>query len=255
MHDVRMTCKNCVFAQMENSVQSGCSFNRLDKIGVKGRNEEGFFYFDRICNTSRPKEWLENLPSGRTAKYAAMEEVKPKVGVVINFNENLDDLKITFQSMKDQIWATFKYVIVVNNKVEYNEEINDLFNRYFGVETSCHLIQLLVNSSHQEILDHGFRFAKNGYIVLVRAGYKFRINFLDIIHSRINLKMKRLLVAYSEDKEKILVSTPLWKFLNGNRSKMLESGEVDSRNFYGKLTDVKTEDEDSIASWEELFGE
>jgi hypothetical protein len=67
--------------------------------------------------------------------------------------------------------------------------------------------------------------------------------------------MKRLLVASDENKERLLVSTPLWKLLNGNRPKILDNGEVDSRDFYGKLADLKTEDEDSIVNWGELFGE
>lgn len=254
MYDVQMNCRGCVFANVDGGQQTGCHFKRLEKLGAE-KKEDGFFHFDRVCNLSRPKEWLDSLSSGDDAHCTARKEVRPKVGVVITFNDNLEDLEATLDTAHDQISGSFKYVIVVNRKVEYNAEINDLFRKYFDINTPCYIVQLLVDADHQESLDHSFRFAKNGYIALVKAGYTFSYYFLYNIDVRINDQLKRLLVAKSDDRNKLLVSTPLWKLLNGNRPKMLEDGSVDSRDFYGKLADMPTTDPDSIVRWEDLFHE
>jgi len=251
MYDLEFSCANCYFAQMQDGQQVGCKLNRAEKLGYKLTSP--YYTLSRFCHTSRTKEWgeesekiHENDPYG-SPEIDVYEEIFPRLGLVIVFNDDMEAFKRTFESAED-----FAYTVVVNNKVEYNEEINEVLKGYNG---KSYIVQMLVDVPHLHKLDYAFKHAQKGWIVIVPAGYEFNIFFAETFAYEVNNNCKPISLSVDKDKQKMLVSTALYKYLNGNRPKMLNDGTVDQRDFFGKLSDFKQDDPNSVIPWEQLFNE
>lgn len=257
MPDINFTCKTCVFAVMDRDMQVGCELNRLSILNPNKNYDENGEYqvFNRFCNAGRPKEWLKEVPEDSNPVEAVYEEIKPRVGLVVEFNDNLEDLEVTLGSISHQILCKLRYVIVITQKVEYNEEINQLLKQFFDSGTECKIVQLLIETEYLQKLDHAFRFAKNGWLVYIKAGYRFQFNFLNEINHRVNHDLKRFSVCVDSNQEKFVVHTPLYKALGGSAPKTGQDGIIDKRNFFDRLSDMSSSDQDSIIAWKEMFNE
>lgn len=252
MFEITRSCEGCIFILKNEERQDGCALGRTEKLNTKNKFDENNEYqiLDRFCNTYRPQEWRKADMISPAAR--ALEEVLPSVGVIINFQHSLEELENTLISMKDQDGNSFKYLIILNDRVEYNQEISILCKKYVD---KWMLVQMMDEYNHENCIDDVFNHVKNGYIILIKSGYRFPKIFLETIHERINIQMKRLMVSYDTNKEKILTSASLYKFLKGNKPKITEDGTTDKRNFFERLVDIRSEDPDSIISWEMLFNE
>lgn len=252
MFEITRSCEGCIFVLKNKEKQDGCMLNRTEKLNPENKFDDKNQYqiLNRFCNTYRPQEWRKADMISPAAR--ALEEVLPAVGVIVNFKHNLGSLERTLESISNQVGNKFKYLIVVNDKVEYNQEISILCKKYID---KWMLVQMMDEYSHENCIDDVFNHVKNGYIILVKSGYEFPYTFLETIHERINVQMKRLMVSYDTNKEKILTSASLYKFLKGNKPKVTEDGTTDKRNFFERLVDIPSEDPDSIVSWEILFNE
>lgn len=258
MNLLESKCKGCVFAVLNNDgVQEGCKLNRLEKLNPTKKFDGQYQVCERYCTAYRPSEWIEeqSYPSTLSIEEMVLLEVRPRVGFVINFQYDLAELEKTLSSLAAQEYYIPRYIVIVNNKAEYNQEIDELITKYFTQKTICHIMQMLIDVDHQALLDHAFKFAKQGWICLIKAGHVFEENFLLKIHNRVNIELKRFLVAADEQKEKCIIFTPLFKFLCGNKAKMLQDGSVDNRGFYEKLKDIPNTDPESIIDWKDLFNE
>lgn len=252
MIEITRSCEGCIFIiKDDDKPQEGCSLGRTIKLNPINKFDDKNQYqiLSRFCNTYRPQEWKKMDMVSPAA--SALEEVLPVAGVIVNFEHNLGALEQTLESMFNQKGNKFKYLIVINDRVEYNEEIGIICKKYID---KWMLVQMLEEYQHKDCIDNVFNHVKNGYIILVKAGYKFPTEFLQTIHERINIDMEPLMVAYDRNKEKILTSASLYKFLKGNKPKINEDGTTDKRNFFERLADVPTEG-NSIVDWENLFNE
>lgn len=256
MPDISFSCKDCVFAISENDKQSGCKLNRLKKLCQDEKpQEDGFFSFNRFCNTFRPQMWLDNHYDGN-ADMAAQEvykEIYPRLSFIIEFDHNLDNLKSIISNIENQTIAHKKFVIVVNDKVEYNEDIFKLMQN--TLKTNIGRFNVIQSLEESIELDEGFKHAKNGWSVFLKQGQNINTNFAEIIHNRINLEMKRFLYSENKDGTKIIVQSALYKLLNGNKPTPKQDGEMDTRSFKEKLQDMQQTDSDSVIEWERLFDE
>jgi len=72
------------------------------------------------------------------------------------------------------------------------------------------------------------------------------------LHEHLNLKLQRLSVVlpYSGING-LLVQTALFKFLNGNKTKIWDEDKKDSRLFLEKIKDLN-EKEDCILEWSDI---
>ena len=261
---IKTSCKNCIFATVENSKQTGCKLKRHEKLGIDSQSPDGYFSLSRFCNTYRPKDWLKHLSLDESINLTdtVLNEVKPNVGFFIIFNGDTkgcvsEKLKPTIDCLKNQDIPP-KYVAVINNKVEYNEDIHELLISSFDEEqTYTHVVQMLYQPEILEaVIDEAFTHAKNGWAYVCNAGEDIDKNLITKIHKRINLDMKQLVVIepYEGTLNGLLFQAALFKFLNGNGVKVFQDTSVDNRRFLDKVKDYASNSgKDTFITWKDFY--
>ncbi len=263
------SCKDCVFSVKQEEKQIGCELYRSEKLGVESV-EDGNYVLERYCNTYRPEEWLSELSLEEYKKrhQVAIKEVVPRVGFLIFLDTSQDtpdnllaitNLKKTIADIKQQTLHRARYIIVVNDKTEYNQEIqNALTDNFDHDKTLHHLVKVSrIPENKNFLIDECFKHAKNGWIYVTTAGESVDIELIEKINQRVNVDMKRLsIVKPYDDFNGLLFSTPLFKLLNGNFRKGYETddGELafDDRPFLEKVEDMKDDTGETLITWEEF---
>tara|TARA_R110000824_G_scaffold205610_1_gene390523 strand:- start:1757 stop:2545 length:789 start_codon:yes stop_codon:yes gene_type:complete len=256
-------CDNCVFATVVNDEQSNCSLNKAEVLGIEEVNENGYYSLQRFCNTYRPVEWLSdlNVAESENLHTTVMGEVFPRVGVFITLDtedEDLSKLKETLNDVKNQTEGSFRYVAVITDKVEYNEGIQELFVSMFDYDaTHHHIVQInteLPTKYHQ--IDEAFTHAKNGWIYITSSNKGVPRDLLSKMHQHINIDIKPLTVVKPyDDINGMIIQAALFKFLNGNKTKVFDDGSTDNRLFLDKVADMSTTDgSGSVLEWGDFYG-
>tara|TARA_R110000850_G_scaffold37838_11_gene99322 strand:- start:185 stop:985 length:801 start_codon:yes stop_codon:yes gene_type:complete len=257
-------CKGCVFSVMNKNKQTGCQLYRSDKLGIKSQEEENYV-LKRYCNTYRPEEWISelSLKEYNNRHQVAIKEVIPRVGFFILLDTTKDaaieDLKKTIQDIKSQTIHQARYVVVITDKTEYNQDIQKVLVENFDHDKTLHHLVKVNSIPEQKIflIDECFKHAKNGWVYVTTSGESIDQELIEKINQRVNVDMKRLsIVKPYDDFNGLLFSTPLFKFLNGNRKKAyeLEDGEIyfDTRPFLEKAEAMKGDTDETLATWEEF---
>lgn len=252
--EIEFSCKGCIFAFYKEDKQTSCLLGRSQLLNPSGqlREEEGksSYLFNRFCNTFRPKSYLDKFHNDDldSAANGVMDEVIPRITYIIEFNYNLDSLKqiiddITINQTINNVGA----VIVINDKVEYNEEIMEIINdRVLKIyNKKPYLIQMINDSTSSEKFEEAFNHAKNGWTLFLPQGQSILHNFVNKIHERINYQMKRFSYSYDETSGRYITQSSLFKLLDGNKG----------RSFNEKIKEMQKTDDDSIVDWVEFFGE
>ena len=257
-------CGGCVFAIKTEDEQTGCELYRSEKLGVKDTHE-GSYVLNRYCNAYRPDEWLSDLSIEDYKKrhHIALKEVVPRIGFFILLDTNsataVSDLKKTLKDIKNQTLHRARYVTVITSKAEYNQELQYLLATEFNHDkTLHHLVKVSkIPENKMFLIDECFRHAKNGWIYTTTSGESIDQELIEKINQRVNIEMKRLsIVKPYDDFNGLLFSTPLFKYLNGNRKKGYETddGELvfDGRPFLEKVEDMKDDTGETLITWEEF---
>ena len=237
MSIIEHKCKGCVFLNKINNMPK-CSLNRLDHFDYT-LDDDNDPVLNRFCNTSRPEAWLDDLSVDESSDVVStvMKEVHPRVGFIIRFNEDLEALRSTVSDIKAQSIPA-RYVIVLNPKVEFNTEIQELLVSSFSEqETKHHIVQLLELPENESLLvDEAFRHAKNGWVYVCHSGFRIDHELLSKINHRININMKPLVVVEPVDEKEngLLFQSALFKFLNGNKLKVFSDEESVDESFLNK---------------------
>lgn len=245
-------CKGCVFAQRKMSLEGNlCQLGRLEKF-PKGKVVDGYYKFNRFCNAYRPQKWLDDLDTALHPIQVVNQEIHIKMGFTINFtnNHDLHKLKHTLDSV---FWGDDGpyYVIVVNDKPEYNGEIHQLISKKNIYNSRIHIVQIL-DQVPEYYMDEAFKFARNGYMIYLYSGDIMPYNYVEKLNSHINHDLKFLSICFSGD-GRIIFQNSLFKLLGGNKSLMKQDGTMDNRDFIAKAMDMKA-NEKCIYLWEEIFG-
>jgi hypothetical protein len=261
---VETSCEKCIFATLMDENQSGCELYRPEKLGIEG-NKNGYFVLQRFCNTYRPEEWLSELSIEEYSKrqHVALQEVIPRVGFLILLDTNkpdaIEDLKKTISDIKNQTLNKTRYVIVITDKAEYNEEIQCILVENFDYDETLHHLVKVSNVPENKMLlvDECFKHAKNGWIYTTTSGEPIDQELIEKMNQRINTEMKRLSVVKPyDDFNGLLFSTPLFKLVNGNLRKAFETEdgelEFDDRPFLEKIEDMKDDTGETLITWEEF---
>lgn len=240
MNDIDFNCSDCVFANVDQSgVQSGCELKRLEKFNAKLNIEDGRFHFTRFCNTYRPPEWAELIGVQSSQIDNIALEIQPRITYIIDFDKNIDNLKQNIAAISGKIGS----IIILNSKVEYNEEIMAIIS---SVNTkNYYIIQLLDNLTVEEKLDIAFKNAKNGWTIFLSKGDLLPKNYYDAIYSRINIELRRISFSINHLKS-FIIQSALYRFLRTKNP---------SKSFIEAIEEMVYEDTDSIPSWGELFNE
>ena len=262
---IHTKCDACVFTKLDdNKIQTGCKLDRELKLGVKETNDDGFFNLARFCNTYRPKEWLPmlSLEESGNLEYTVLQEVRPRVGFFVIMDsqdtESIDKLKKTLVDIKNQKNAIARYVVVINNKVEYNTEIQGLFGELFDhYITMHHIVQINTTFPTQHhLIDEAFTHAKNGWIYVTSSGQDVPLDLLEKMHQRMNVNMDILSVVKPyDDINGMIFQASLFKYLNGNRRKVYDDKKVDDRLFLDKVEDLaQMSAKGSVIEWGDFYG-
>ena len=136
---VNSSCKGCVFAEVDTH-QTSCKLDRAAKLGIDDKDEDGFFVLSRFCTTYRPKEWLSDLSLAESmdTEKTVLEEIYPRVGFFIVLDTTRDDaieqLRATVEDIKNQKEIAPRYIVIINDKVEYNEDAFAVVQPLFDFE-------------------------------------------------------------------------------------------------------------------------
>lgn len=252
-------CKDCIFKVInDQGVQTGCAIGRSEKLPLKEKTEDGYFVLGRFCNTHRPSEWLESLSfeEAERSKEIVLEEVVPRFGFLIvlkTSNENcLKELESRFIDIVSQKHQA-RYVIVVTDKVEYNEGIQQLFTKYFIFEqTKHHIVQLLeIPENKNLIIDEASSHFLNGWLYVSYSDQIIKHDLLDKFNQLINYKMKQIsIILPYDDFNGLVFQTALFKFLHGNKI-VVKDETFDNRSFIEKAQAMQTS-EQTIFSWKDV---
>ena len=273
-------CKGCVFAihdqeladidvfdlstKLSNpegeKVQCGCSLGRDEKLKVAQRDEDGDFVLERFCTAFRPDEWVESLSfeDQLNTEQLVMEELYPRMGYFVKFDEDLTKLDLTLESIvraAHQTQGQPPFMVVINSKVEYNEEIWSLLVTRFGEagETNYHILQLNDElKSVDHVIDEAFIHAENGWVYITSAGEVVPEHTVDKLHKMLSVDMKQIVaVEPYNNHDGFIFPCFLFKFLNGNNVKIFRDEFYDGRKFIDKLKERQGEVK-TIYTWEEF---
>lgn len=263
---MKTSCAKCVFAKREQSKQIGCSMSRHEKLGIDEITDDGDFILERFCTTYRPEQWLQDLSVSESIdlEKTVLNEVRPRVGFFIILDheqskDSLADLKKTLDDLVAQEMPP-RYVIAINDKVEYNESIHSILYDHFHENgpdvTNFHIVQLIEKPKLlASVIDESFTHAKNGWAYVCHAGENIDRNLISKIHNRVNIELKRLVVVepYNDKIDGLLFQAALFKFVNGNRVKIFQDENVDSRTFIEKVKDAaKKSDKETYITWSQF---
>jgi len=260
-------CKDCVFAT--GDIQVGCDLGRSVKLGVEDlKAGETSFTLKRFCNAYRPEEWSASLDFSDRMNPAetVMREVAPRAGFVIRLDhkrgDEINNLNKTLESIKALPSPNGKehaYVTVINEKVEFNEDIWGCFISHFGEDpkTKYHIVQL--NTAHKQLatmIDQAFGHSQNGWVHCLTAGDEVPNDFLNRIHYFVNVEMKMLVALLPKSENPfsgLTFPAFLFKFLNGNGVKVFRDEMMDSRPFVEKILEAEKRGKTkTVYTWEEF---
>ena len=264
MRIIRTDCEHCVFCKLsDNGTQTGCELGRSDLLGVETMSEEGSFILARFCNTYRPDEWVQelNLDESLDLQKTVIEEVCPKVGFFIYLDTNQNDytmekLTSTIESIAKIEHGPPTHIVIINDKVEFNEEIWGLFLKYFDInKTKYHIVQL--NSKLDDVtqsLDAAFTHAQNGWIYVATSGETIASDVITRLNGLLNIEMKKLNRVESYDGfNGLMFPAFLFKFLNGNKNKMFTDKKMDTGSFVEKMQKAEARSNSkTIITWKEF---
>ena len=263
MNQIQTDCGACVFALMSKNHQSGCVLNRHEIFNITGTTEDNYFIMDRFCNAYRPEDWIQQLDLEEQMELEAtvLNEVRPRMGCFVRLDTTVPDaierLDKTMESMT-KVNGGVSYVAIITDKVEYNDEIWELFVKYFGDgdETLYHIVQLEREIDDlPKVIDEAFTHAQNGWIYVTTSGETVRKDTLDILHKRLNIELAQLMMVEPYDGfNGLMFPSFVFKFLNGNKTKIFQNEEASSLSFTDKLREAdKRGDTKSIFTWEEFY--
>ena len=259
---IQTHCKDCIFGKYDNGTQTGCTLHRVEKLGVE-KTLDGSFKLNRFCNTHRPEEWIGTLSLEEQfegAEKVALDEVKCRMGFFVRLdtsqNNAIAELSKTLKSIKE-IEGGPAYVVVITDKVEYNEEVWGLFITHFGEQSRIkyHIVQ--VTDTPEDIMllvDEAFGHAQNGWVMTSVSGEIIDPNILSKLDKMINVDMRQvIMVEPSGDFSGLLFPAYLFKFLNGNKNKVFQDTIVGTGSFIEKIREAEERgDTKTILSWEEF---
>ncbi len=255
---INTNCKDCVFAIGANP-QTGCTLSRAQKLEIEIM-QDGFYSLKRFCNTYRPEQWLSelSLDEYESRNQIVLKEVEPRIGFFVILDTSLDGaiqaLTTTLNDIKEQELHQARYVVVMTDKVEYNQEIQALLVDMFDFEVTEHNIVQTINLDDKNlIVDECFKYAKNGWIYVTSSGERVNRKLISKIHQRINVDMKKLVIVTPYDKMNGLIfQASLFKFLNGNKQKIQDDGSLDDRPFLEKVSTMDKTDLETIMTWDQF---
>ncbi len=190
-------------------------------------------------------------------------EIFPPLGIFMFLKTTvpnpLANLKNRIQEIKDQTTGRLRYIVVINDKVEYNEQIHSILHDSFDFEvTEFHIVQTLTQQRNLLFIDDAFKHAKNGWIYVTESNRKIRKDLFEAIDNNINVKLNRVvLVEPSDGIQGMIFQAAVHKFLDGSNSPIdPETGEKVRIDFIQKVKALAEKGEEkTVFTQEEFFND
>ena len=273
---VHTSCVDCIFAKYDGKIQTGCSFNRVEKFKSSGceivdaeNEDKQFFVIGRFCNAYRKPAWKELVEntllteSGKApvcpSKYSheelmqkARDEMSLRCGVMVLMNP-----ESTMSEAEETIHAIFKqknnkpeYIVVVNNSKESHSEV--ISRMHHVVQDRCVFYAVKIRggvATTEQALDYGFHNIKNSYFICFEAGYTPPENLIDFLDYKLNEEMQQLLLSMPTEGSVngFFTQSAIYKFLYGNNTTI----------FFDKLKQILSDENllNLCVDWEDLVHE
>ena len=273
---VHTSCVDCIFAKYDGKIQTGCSFNRVEKFKSSGceivdaeNEDKQFFVIGRFCNAYRKPAWKELVEntllteSGKApvcpSKYSheelmqkARDEMSLRCGVMVLMNP-----ESTMSEAEETIHAIFKqknnkpeYIVVVNNSKESHSEV--ISRMHHVVQDRCVFYAVKIRggvATTEQALDYGFHNIKNSYFICFEAGYTPPENLIDFLDYKLNEEMQQLLLSMPTkgSTNGFFTQSAIYKFLYGNNTTI----------FFDKLKQILSDENllNLCVDWEDLVHE
>lgn len=213
------SCYDCIFATWNGRTQTGCKFDRIDKLEDNGAEILGkddgekqyFLIIGRFCNACRNHEWGDKHRR-REWKSIVEKQIEIPIDVIIFVKPNhaFCETLFTLDSLYNQNIKPKSILIAIDSPSESAGEISSFY--------TSDLIYDLKNRDgipwRVETLStsDAIKLCKSTYITSCNAGYIFPADFIFNLNKAINVDMKRFVVILPDDNG----NRPVWMKLAGN---------------------------------------
>ena len=242
-----MTCKDCIFAEYQETTQYGCSADRIRKFSDEGSlsllkeepdDEKTVYGLNRFCNLYRDKEWLEKQQEKETdfecnLLTIAEKEIEPLFGIVI-YDRNVSgrNLEKTMESIKNLNYDKKKIFVIINHiphpggehlNVEHHIGITNDMNIH-GIKTEC----VLNKFNEPRMVDYN-AFSKCSFVshvIQMDSRSEIPKDMLKNINTSLNIDMEKIILYRHKSISCVAFPVVNNEYLNHNDfSKMLTSIE------------------------------
>ncbi len=106
-----------------------------------------------------------------------------------------------------------------------------------------------------KVVDQAFTHAQNGWVMCLGSGETVNPSSVEALHNFMNIEMRQLvLIEPSSGISGLAFPAYLFKFLNGNRTKIFNDDMTDSRDFMEKVKDAEVRGgTKTIFTWPDLL--
>jgi hypothetical protein len=218
---VETVCLNCVFAEWEPidesgewGCQSGCAFNIIPRMLEQGaevlsrEDEEKKLQYcsivDRVCVYCRPIEgWGNRFPGIANADLMkiAREEVKPRMGMIIISDGDMDKLHKTVNSVVAMDIKPHKVCVQFKNQDMRPTNALSILGSYFDTHNIEYRIDYIMEKDAVDtrIIDIAFKKIPQSYFCTFTAGFEIPADFIEVIDKALNDDLERFLMLLPID--------------------------------------------------------
>lgn len=188
---VGTSCEKCVFRINDDSgKQVGCSFGRLELLGMKKNGDNNFYNGSRYCSLYRPEQWARNVDGELELKAKAYGEIITTFRVYITSKGNIDLVALdkTLSSLSNQILVptTVSVIIPQEDAVDISSLI-DLIEKF---DTLKWTIEQPIDEMGELLLPYK---SEEQYFVYVESGKELPEDYFAAIDNAINFECQQIL--------------------------------------------------------------
>tara|TARA_R110002167_G_scaffold240110_1_gene445295 strand:+ start:258 stop:1121 length:864 start_codon:yes stop_codon:yes gene_type:complete len=257
------SCKDCVFANYEEDTQIGCSQGKLDifknrKIEIVEAEDltKEFFVVKATCFDYRPSSWGDAYEGKEKERISKEHLLRYNVGIIVDKDYPLENIKSTFDSLTSQIRVPNKVVIVNNTDEEdFKKFVTEVEKRIDNKNDKIEvlIIDLMANfhdadlvSTDCGIVDEMFTKFGNGYYAILKSGSVLKENSIQALSDAVGKYQYSvpMISAFGKGVDGLMVQAFIHKFLGGSRHFNIKKKAKDFQEADGL---------DIIKTWEQIF--
>lgn len=167
------TCKTCIFSDLNDGMQVGCTAGKLSKYIEKGKayKDDKFYVIEGLCQSCRNYEWLKNFDleiSNDELLKKIREENRVTHDLLVLADKDLESFEKTIKSFKDEdnIFDNIYVISTLPSFKEYESVIKNYYN-----DTKFRIVLDLLNDTKKTI-DSVVLKTKSFFFSVVQSGFE-----------------------------------------------------------------------------------